>query len=100
MYKLLSTASYIGRFIICYMTIEAIPIFKNGLFAITIVQVVPVYSIMLGISYTIVGRVFGYRSGSDPTLGVLLYAFVYIPLALLLWGILALLTAIKVLPIS
>ncbi len=100
MYELLSTTSYIVRFIICYKTIEAVPIFKSPLLGIIFAQAVPIYSVMLLISYEIVGRVFKYRRGTDLVLGVLLYALVYIPLALLLWGILLILTWAKTLPVQ
>lgn len=99
MYRLLSRVSLIVRFIICYFTIEAVPIFESELWTIILAQTVPVYSFLLAISYAIVGGVFGYERGSAPELGVLLYFIVYIPLVLLLWGVLALLTEIGVLPL-
>ncbi len=100
MYRLLSKASYIVRFIICYFTIDAIPIFQSDIWAYIFAQTVPVYGLLLAISYAVVGGVFKYERGSAPEFGVLLYFIVYIPLALLLWGFLALLTAIGVLPIN
>jgi len=100
MYRLLSKISLIVRFIICYFTIEAVPIFQSELWTVILAQAVPVYSILLAISYAIVGSVFKYERGSFPKLGVLLYFVVYIPLVLLLWGVLTLLTALGVLPIA
>lgn len=100
MYRLLSKISLIVRFAICYFTIEAIPIFQSELWTVIFAQTVPVYSILLAISYAIVGGVFKYERGSFPELGVFLYFIVYIPLVLLLWGILALLTALGTLPIA
>ena len=51
------------------------------------------------ISYFIVGNVFKYERGSMPELGVILYFVTYVVLALITWGILALLTAVGVLPL-
>jgi hypothetical protein len=38
------------------------------------------------IAYYIVGQLFGYSRGDDPVLGVFLYGFVHIVLALATWG--------------
>ena len=96
MYKLFSKISYAIRFYICFITIEAVPIFKSNLVGLIFGQVFPMYVILMLISYTTVSLI--YERGSAPALGVILYAVVYIPLALLLWGILSLLTFIGILP--
>lgn len=98
MYGLMSLASFAIRAAICYFTIENTPIFHNPLIAWVVGQIISIYVILRLISYGIVGGVFGYERGSDPTLGVILYFVVYVPLAFLLWGILALLTFMHVLP--
>lgn len=99
MYKILSVLSFLIRAVICYFTIETAPIFENSLVAYGVDQVISLYSIMWLISYMIVGRVFGYQRGDDPALGAILYFFVYIVVAMIMWGILAFLTFIGALPI-
>ncbi len=98
-YEIARLLSWIIRWVICYFTIETTPIFQNSLIAYGVDQIISLYTVLWFVSYTIVGRVFNYKSGSDPVLGVMLYAIVYIPLALLTWGILAILTALGVLPL-
>lgn len=98
-YRIARTLSWILRWIICYFTIETTPIFENSLVAYGVDQIISLYTILWFISYSIVGGVFKYERGSEPVIGVILYAIVYIPLALFTWGILALLTAIGVLPL-
>jgi len=82
---------------VCFITIEAVPIFKSNILGLLFGQIIPIYSIIMLISYAIVSKF--YQRGDAPVFGVILYAIVYIPLALLLWGILSLLTFIKVLPV-
>lgn len=98
-YKIISFASFALRVFICYITIETVPIFRDPLLAYAIGQIFSLYWILWFISYTIVGVGFGYRRGDDPVLGSILYAIVYIPLALITWGTLAILTWLGVLPI-
>lgn len=99
MYRFLSGLSYIVRFILCYFTIETTPIFANSLIAWGVDQMISIYFILLVISYFTVGSVFKYERGSMPELGVILYFVTYVVLALVAWGILALLTAVGVLPL-
>lgn len=99
MYRLWSGFSYITRFVLCYFTIETTPIFANSLIAWGIDQMITIYTVLLIISYFIVGNVFKYERGSMPELGVILYFATYVVLALVLWGILALLTAVGILPL-
>ena len=91
--------SFVVRATLCYFTIETTPIFANSLIAWGVDQIISIYTILLIISYFVVGRVFNYERGSAPELGVILYFITYVPLALILWGILALLTAVGVLPL-
>ena len=99
MYRFLSGLSYIARFVLCYFTIETTPIFANSLIAWGVDQMISIYFILLVISYFIVGNVFKYERGSMPELGVILYFVTYVVLALVTWGVLALLTAVDVLPL-
>lgn len=96
-YKIVSKISYAIRFYICFITIEAVPIFKSDLVGLIAGQVFPTYGILMLISYAIVGII--YERGSAPVFGVISYFVMYIPLALLLWGVLLSLTFLKILPI-
>jgi len=99
MYRSLSSVSYIARFILCYFTIETTPIFANSLIAWGLDQMISIYFVLLVVSYFIVGNVFKYERGSTPELGVILYFLTYVVLALILWVILTLLTAVGVIPL-
>ena len=99
MYKIFSMMSLLIRAVICYFTIETTPVFENSLIAYGVDQIVSLYSIMWLISYAIVGRVFGYQRSDDPTLGAILYFFVYTVVAMVTWGILALLTFFDIIPL-
>jgi hypothetical protein len=99
MYNIISFASFVFRFWLCYLTIEAVPIFKSELLGLIIGQVMPVYGAMLLLSYFIVGNIIGYKRGSAPLWGVLLYFIVYVALTLVLWVILQILTAASAIPI-
>jgi len=99
MYRFLSGLSYIIRFALCYFTIETAPIFANSFIAWGVGQMISIYTVLLIISYFIVGNVFKYERGSLPELGVILYFVTYAVLALILWGILAILTAAGVFPL-
>lgn len=98
-YKIAKLLSWIIRWVICYFTIETTPIFENSFVAYGVDQIISLYTILWFISYSVVGGIFRYERGSDPVLGVFLYAIVYIPLALIAWGVLALLTVVGVLPL-
>ncbi len=100
MYQFLSGFSYIVRFILCYFTIETTPIFANSLLAWGVDQMISIYFVLMVFSYLIVGNVFKYERGSMPELGVVLYFFTYVILALITWGVLALLTAVGILPLA
>lgn len=98
-YQITRLVSLAVRWLICYFTIETTPIFESSLVAYGVDQIISLYTVLWFVSYTIVGIGFGYRRGSEPVLGAILYAIVYILLALLTWGILAALTWLGVIPI-
>ena len=98
-YKTTRTLSQSIRWLLCFFTIEATPIFANSLIAYGIDQTISIYSILWLISYMIVGRVFGYKRGDDPALGSILYFIVHVILALITWGVLTILTAAKIIPV-
>ncbi len=98
MYQEASFISFVVRAGICYLTIETTPIFANELVQWHIGQIISIYTIMWFVSYAIVSKI-GYSRGDAPVLGVMLYAAVYIPLVLLVWLVLWLLTLAGLLPI-
>ena len=100
MYNILNLISWIIRFVICYFTIETTPIFANDVIQWFWGQIAIIYSVLLVISYMIIGKVIGYEKGESPILGVILYAIVYIPVALAFWVTLWLLTIIGLLPFN
>jgi hypothetical protein len=87
------------RVVICFYTIETTPIFANKTLGWVFGQIISIYYVMLLISFFIVGSVFKYKRGSDPILGVMLYGVVYIVITLVMWGVLAFLTLLGVLPV-
>ena len=99
MYKILSLLSFGIRSYLCYVTIETTPIFANSLLAYSIDQIISLYTVLRILSYFIVGKVFRYERGSDPVVGVILYFFTHAVLVLITWGILAILTALSVMPV-
>lgn len=98
MYKELSAISFMARVYLCYLTIDAVPIFENEATTWLIGQIISIYTLLWLASYTIVGKL-GYEKGDSPVLGVVLYAVVYIALAIVAWIILLGLNHINILPI-
>lgn len=98
-YLLASSISFIIRAILCFYTIETTPIFANDAIEWVFGQIISIYTILRIISFSIVRNVFQYRRGDAPILGVALYGLVHVILVLILWGILALLTLVNILPI-
>ena len=99
MYEIARAISLAVRVLICYFTIETTPVFADEAIQWLLGQMASVYLLLRLVSYTIVGRVIGYEKGEAPVPGVILYAMAYIPLSLVLWGVLWLLTWVGILPI-
>ena len=98
MYKELSKISCIIRFYICYLTIEARPIFDESGLSWLVWQIIPIYTLFYLISYRIVGKL-GYKRGDNPVLGQFYTYVIYVALAVFVWFILLALTAMGWLPI-
>lgn len=99
-YQIASAVSFIVRAYVCYYTIETTPIFASDLKGLVLGQVVSIYVILRIVAYFIVGNVFHYEKGSSPILGVIMYGIVHLCLVLITWGILALLTLFRIIPIT
>lgn len=100
LYGLLSGISYIIRWIACHYTIGQIDLFENQ-FLNYIVPDWIIYFLLLLITYWTVGTiVYGKLEIRDKYVGCVAYFIAYFPCMLVVWGILAFLTWINVLPIK
>lgn len=97
MYQIVSTLSFIIRFCICYKTIESIPILANPIANDILWEVIPFYTILMLMSRSIVGLF--YNKGEAPTLGAIMYFFVYLVILGIVYIIMLLLTIVGILPI-
>jgi MFS family permease len=101
MYPIVSTASILARFYLCYITIEQLPIFANGSINWVVGQIISIYTIFRLICYPIVGRIsqdFGIKSAVTKSV---LYFILYLPLIGVYWLLLLLFTHVfRVLPIQ
>lgn len=100
-YKTVKIISYIIRFLLCYFTIEKVPIFENEtiqwIYSVTFASLL--YTAFVGICYPIVG-VFSKRykiQSSAVKSGM--YLLLYIPLSLIVYIVLLILTKKGTLPI-
>jgi hypothetical protein len=100
MYPIVSTASILVRFYLCYITIEQLPIFANGSINWVFGQIISIYTIFRLICYPLVGHIsqsFGIESAVTKSV---LYLILYLPLIAIYWLILLLLTHVfGILPI-
>lgn len=101
-YLLIKLVSYAIRYLICYFTIEAVPIFENetaqeiwnALFGGII------YTIFWGICYPLVGFISKEKNIKSSSAKSILYFFLYLPLILMAYIVLQSLTRFGVLPIT
>lgn len=101
-YLLIKLVSYAIRYLICYFTIEAVPIFENetaqeiwnALFGGII------YTIFWGICYPLVGFISKEKNIKSSSAKSILYFFLYLPLILMAYIVLQSLTHFGVLPIT
>lgn len=101
MYPIVSAASFIARFYLCYITIEQLPIFANDAIGWVLGQVLSVYTIFRLICYPIVGVISSNLDIESATAKSIMYFILYLPLAGLYWLVLLLLTNVfGVLPIQ
>lgn len=102
LYRIVSTISFIVRYLLCFFTIEAVDIFADAgaqvLWSFVFGGVL--YSVFNLICFPIVGAVsqkLGFESSAFKSF---LYFVLYLPLIFVTYGILLLLTHFGVLPIS
>lgn len=101
-YEIVSVLSYVLRYLLCYFTIEQVPIFDSEtaqwIYSVFFGGIL--YSLLWGISYLVIGyisRKYGIKSSAVKS-GI--YFVCYIPLAIIAYIILLLLTKFELLPIS
>lgn len=101
MYPIVSTASILARFYLCYITIEQLPIFANGSINWVLGQIISIYTIFRLICYPLVGHIsqsFGIEGAAAKSA---LYLLLYLPLIGVYWLLLLLMTHVfGVLPIQ
>lgn len=97
MYQLISGVSFIIRAYLCYITIENVPILANPFANSILWEVIPFYTVLMIISRSIVGLF--YSKGEAPTLGAILYFFVYLVVLGITYIVMLLLTKFGILPI-
>lgn len=98
MYILISRLSFIIRFYVCYITIEQYPIFQDPSINWIVWQIVSIYTILWIITYTIVWNISA-RTRVSWTEKSIVYFFIYLGFVVIVYVILFLLTALKILPI-
>lgn len=97
MYRVISFISLCIRIYLCYLTIDTLPIFENGVLNSIFLEAFSLYTFLMIISRGIVGRF--YNKGDFPTLGAICYFFVYIVCLGVLYGTMLALTKFGILPI-
>ena len=96
-YKFVSILSLVIRAYLCYCTIDNIPILANPIANTILLEVISIYTILMIITKKTVGKF--YTKGENPTLGAILYFFIYLIYLGITYAILLILTWLKVLPI-
>lgn len=97
MYQLASAMSFIVRAYLCYCTIDKIPILKNPIANHILLEVMSIYTILMLISRSTVGKF--YTKGENSTFGVIAYFFIYLIYLGITYVTLLGLTYFKILPI-
>ena len=99
-YGLLSGVSFLVRWIACYYTIGQIDIFENQFLNFVVPDGI-IYFVLLLITYwTVRAIVYNKLEIHDKYVGCVAYFIAYFAYMLIVWGVLALLTWVNVLPIK
>lgn len=99
MYALLSSISYIVRWIACYFTIGQISLFENAFLNFVIPDVIIYILIMTASHWTVRAVIYNKLDIHDKYVGCAAYFITYFPYMLLMWFILSILTWAHILPI-
>lgn len=99
-YGIISGISFLIRWLACYFTIGQIQLFKNPILNF-LVPDVGIYILLMLITRGIVGcLIYDKLEIDDKYVGCIAYFVIYFIPMLIMWGLLAFLTWIKVLPIA
>ena len=98
MYRFIRLISFFIRAYLCYCTIDKIPILANPIANSILLEVVSIYTVLMLISRATVGTF--YKKGENPTFGAVAYFIIYIVYLGITFGLMLLLTHLKVLPIQ
>lgn len=100
MYPMISALSLLVRMYLCYISIEQLPILTNDSLNWMIGQVLSIYSLFRLICYPIVGIVSTRLGIESASLKSILYFIFYLPLLIIYWLLLIMLTHfLEVLPV-
>lgn len=102
LYRFVSLISVIIRYLLCFFTIEKFPIFESEA-AQTLWSALfggVIYAVFQGICYPLVGTISRKYQIHSSAFRSLLYFLLYIPLVLIAWVVLLLLTRFDILPIQ
>lgn len=101
MYPFISSFSLALRFILCYLTIEQLPIFANVTINWIFGQVLSIYIIFRIMCYPIVGHIVHKYEIKNSSFRSFLYLLLYLPLVGLYWMVLLVLTHVfRIFPLS
>lgn len=99
MYPIISALSFIIRAYLCYITIDTVPIISNPLIQYLLTEIVSLYTILWALSYVTNGALIRKYDIQSKTMRAILYFFIYMFYLLVMFGILKLLTFVRVIPI-
>lgn len=92
LYPIISSASLLIRVYLCYITVEKYPIFANDSTNWLFGQIISIYTIFRLICFPIVGVISEKMDIESPSVRSFIYFLLYIPLLLIYWVVLMLLT--------
>lgn len=99
MYSIISALSFIIRAYLCYITIDTVPIISNPLIQYLLTEIVSLYTILWGLSYATNGALIQKYDIQSKTVRAFFYFFIYVTYLFVMFGILKLLTFVRVIPI-
>mgnify|MGYP004651756119 CR=1 FL=1 len=99
MYSIISALSFIIRAYLCYITIDTVPIISNPLIQYLLTEIVSLYTILWVLSYATNGALIRKYNIQSKTIRAFFYFFIYVAYLFVMFGILKLLTFVRVIPI-
>lgn len=99
MYLIVKDISYFIRWVVCYFTIEQHPIFANEAIQWVLAQILSIYVILRIICYAITGVFASKLQARTSTEKSIIYFFIYLIVAIIVYRILQKLTQLQILPL-